>query len=279
MSGPSVLIRLIRALSIDIVAGGLAGAAFAAHLTGARLPGAFWEVLPAAIWVVYTLDHLLDARRVGPDASNDRHVLHARHEVPLALAAGVVGGLILWRAFALPRPVIVAGACVAVFVALYFSAVRRGFGRRVPREVPVAAIYVAGLWLGPLALAVHRDAFVWTALVIHAGIALNYLFGYAWFEAPMDAADRSPSVALAWGRAPLARAIHGLALTGVVASLAAAWLAGPDRMPAFLALAVLSAVPWAMLRAAPRLVRFDRYRHAEWLLLLLALPVLLSRFA
>jgi len=269
-----MLIRLVRALSLDIVAGGVAGAAFAAHLTGARLPAAFWQVLPAAIWVVYTLDHLLDARRVGPDAANDRHVLHARHAMPLALAVAVVGGLAAGRALALPRPLITGGVALAALVALHLGAVRRRFPAWLPREVSVAAIYIAGIWVGPLVLAERADPPVAQALALHGAVALGYLFAYAWFEAAMDHADGSPSVALAWGRPRLTRVIEGLAVAGVAAALAAAMGADAARAPSFL---VLAAVPWLMLRSAERLEPFDRYRHAEWTLLLLLVPVLLAR--
>jgi len=271
-----MLIRLIRALSLDIVAGGVAGAAFAAHLTGARLPAAFWRVLPVAIWVVYTMDHLLDGRRVGPNASNDRHVLHARHGLWIALAMTAAGGMAAWQILALPRPVIAGGVALAALVVLHLGAVRRGFPAWLPREASVAFIYVAGIWMGPLVLAQRLGPAVWAALVLHAALALGYLFAYAWFEAPMDRADGSPSVALEWGRPRLARATSVLAAVTVAGALGAAVWAGPERTPSFLVLAVVGTVPWTMLRATVRLERFDRYRHAEWALLLLLVPVLLA---
>ncbi len=272
-----MLIRVIRALSLDIVAVGVGGAAFAAHVTGVRMPAAFWQVLPVAIWAVYTLDHLVDARRVGPNASNDRHAFHARHATSLSIAVGLAGGLALWRALALPGPVVRWGAALAAAVVLYLGAVRTRFPVWLPAPVPVAAIYVAGLWIGPLALAPQHGPWVWAALALHAAVALGYLMAYAWFEAAMDQADGSPSIARDWGHARLARVIAGTAACTVLAALVASASAGAALRPSFLALAVAAAMPYLMTRFADSLVPFDRYRHAEWTLLVLLVPVLVAR--
>jgi hypothetical protein len=271
-----VLIRLIRSLSLDIVAGGVAGAAFAAHVSGARMPAAFWHVLPAAIWAVYTLDHLIDGRRVGPNAANDRHAFHARHVLPLSLAVALAGGYAALRAFTLPRPLIAAGVALAAAVVLYLGAMRTRFPSWLPREALVAAIYVAGIWIGPLALAADRGPWVWAALALHAAVALGYLLAYAWFEAAMDSADDSPSLARAWGRPRLARLIAGVSAVTLLAALAAACMPGFGPRAAFATLAAVAAVPWLMLRGARTLERFDGYRNAEWTLLALLVPVLFA---
>lgn len=275
--GPGAPIRLIRALSLDIVAGGVAGSAFAAHVTGARLPAAYWQVLPAAIWVVYTLDHLIDARRAGPRAANDRHAFHARHPLPLALATMLVGAAAGLRALELPPPVLAAGAALGAGVVLYLGGLWRGFPGWLPPEIPVAAIYTLGLWIGPLALAARGGPVPHAAFALHGAAALGYLLAYAWFEAPMDAADDAGSIARGLGRPRLARGIAALSALGVLGALAAAWAAGPAFRVVFLALAALAAVPWLMVRSARTLEPFDRYRHAEWTLLALLIPVLLAR--
>ena len=59
--------KVARAASVDVVLGVLCSAALASIVTEARLPLIWWFLLPAATWSVYSLDHLLDARRtVGP---------------------------------------------------------------------------------------------------------------------------------------------------------------------------------------------------------------------
>jgi hypothetical protein len=271
-----VLIRLIRSLSLDIVAGAVAGAAFAAHVTGARMPAAFWHALPAAIWAVYTLDHVIDGRRVGPDASNDRHAFHARHALPLSLAAALAGGYAALRGYTLPRPLLAAGVALAALVVFHLGAVRTRFPSWLPREASVAAIYVAGIWIGPLALAADHGPWVWAALALHAAVALGFLLAYGWFEAAMDTADGSASLARDWGRPRLARVIAGVSAVTIPAALAAAWMAGPGPRAAFVTLAAVAAVPWLMLGRVRALERFDRYRSAEWVLLALWVPVLLA---
>lgn len=269
--------HLIRVLSLDIVAGGVAGAAFAAHVTGARMPAAFWQVLPVAIWVMYTLDHLVDARAAGPRAANERHAFHARHLLPMSVAVALAGGAAAWRALALPAPILAAGVGLAVAVVLYLAALMRGLPSWLAPEFPVAAIYTAGLWVGPLALG-RRDApEIWLALALHGAVSFGYLCAYAWFEAPVDAADRARSIARDLGRARLARRIALLSALTTAVAVVAAVVAGPAWAPAFLALTAAAAVPWLMPLAAQALQPFDRYRHAEWTLLVLLVPVLLAR--
>ena len=64
-------------LSLDIVAGVVCAAAFAASAAGAAMPLAWWVALSAATFVVYAVDHLLDVRGSRPVLS-DRRRLHRR---------------------------------------------------------------------------------------------------------------------------------------------------------------------------------------------------------
>jgi hypothetical protein len=273
-----MLTRWIRPLSLDIVAGGLAGAAFAAHVTGAHMPAAYWEVLPVAIWVVYTLDHLIDGLRAGPLAANPRHAFHARHARTLASVVVIAGGVTAIRAALYLSPALrVAGMLLGALVLLYLAAVRARFPAWLPREIAVALIYVAGIWLGPLTLFADLGLWTFAALALHAAVALGYLFAYAWFEADVDAADGMASLARTWGREALGRAMSVWTGVLVAAALLAAALASTDLRASSLALAITGAVPWISLRMARVLQPFERYRHAEWALLLLVIPPLLAR--
>lgn len=266
---------ILQSLSLDVVAGGVCGAALAATVARASMPPAWWLALAAAIWIVYTADHLVDALSVGPDAANARHRLHVRHTgllLALVIVVGVAAALV--SAVALPPAVIFAGALVGLLVLLHLAGVRRGFPRLLPKELSVAVIYTCGIWCGPLALGMPLDRWRWLVFALHLLAAFLYLLLYALFEMPVDRADESPSIALDRGRAPVRRLLDRLTIAGLALGVAGL-LAAPALRAAFAALVVVVAVPALVARACAAFAYGGRYRHAEWMFLLLALPALL----
>lgn len=265
--------RVLQGLSLDVVAGGVGGGALAVFVTGAAVPAAWWFVLAAAIWVVYTVDHLADARRAGPGAANARHRLHARHAGWIAGVAGAVAIAVIATAWtALPMPVLVAGAGVGALVVVHLVGVRRSFPRAFPKELSVAIVYGAGIWCGPLVLAARFDVWRGVALALHLAGALLYLMFYALCDRPVDAADGSPSIAVAWGSGAVRRAMDHVAAPAVVLA-AIGMLAAPDLRPAFAVLLAVLLVP-VWLARVPAALAPDRGRLAELALLALAVPLL-----
>lgn len=278
--GGSALGRTTRRLSLDIVVGGVAGATFATHVSGARVPVGLYAVLGGAIWVVYTLDHLVDAHRAGPHAANDRHRFHWRHRTPLSLAAVVAGvATTAAAALALPRTVLLAGPLVGGLVLLHLWAVQARFPAHLPKEVSVAAIYTAGVWVGPLLNAPTPDGWTVLALALHFVVAAACVLLYSWYEVEIDAADDSPSLARSWGEPRLRAVLERVLIAAGGLAMIAALVADPSRRGAFIALAVLPGVLWLVLRWDRHLRYGERYRHAEWAFLLLAIPGLLAQVA
>lgn len=259
-----------RGLSLDVVAGGVAGGAFASYMTQARLPLAWWVVLGLAIWVVYTLDHLLDAVRSGPDASNLRHRLHAVHATPLLVAMAGLGAAAAVLAFtALPRLVLYAGVAVAGLTLVHLISVQVLPERVFHKEASIAFIYTIGIWSGPLLRASHWTSWTGLALALHGFAAFAYLLLYAWCESHHDRADLSASLARTWGERPV-RVLAGAVATAVIVVAVVAAAISPHRLP-FAVLAFVAVVPLIVLRV-PALQHGERWRFAELALLALALP-------
>ena len=68
---------VIQALSLDVVAGVVCAATFSASASDAVMGWGWWVALPAATWVVYSLDHLFDTRQ-GLPARTPRRGFHRR---------------------------------------------------------------------------------------------------------------------------------------------------------------------------------------------------------
>ena len=112
--------RVARAASVDVVLGVLCSAALASFVTEARLPLVWWFLLPAATWSVYSLDHLLDARRTGADAHSFRHVFFFRQRqsmlvlLLIVVGSGGVAALLWWPRDLWPPALLVSVAAAAM---------------------------------------------------------------------------------------------------------------------------------------------------------------------
>lgn len=267
------------ALSLDIVAGGVSGGLLAVHVTSSVMPPAWWFLLPAAIWIVYTWDHLMDARRVGLSARSLRHQVHARHfnrllAVSVGLAVSACLAALVW----LPARLLVPGLVLAVVVAWYL--VGSQAGRSGPRwKEPVAGLlYTTGIWFGPLCLADEIRSPMVLCLVLFAMAAVLNLLVCSLFEITADRDEGHASFALAWGpeRVELLARILGL---GGVGLAAVSVVNGPAGFRAAFAILGILLAGTLLILSHPRRFRVrDRYRlFGDLLFLLPALPAILDR--
>ena len=184
------LYRFLRVLSLDVVAGALVGALFFAYHFKVQLP---WPVLTAlglAIWLIYTLDHLADARHTGHTAHTYRHRFHQKYArwLWLGVVVAALGGMaMLWL---LPAPTLRLGATVAAVAIVYFIAntlFKSAFAH--VKELSGALIYSAGVLTGPLSLLPAWPATAYFYFAQLTLIALANLLIFAWYEVKSDAAD------------------------------------------------------------------------------------------
>jgi len=139
-------------LSIDVALGSVGSSVLAGKVVGARLPLSYWLMLPLCVWIIYTTDHLLDARKLKEKALMDRHQFHYVHRRILRMFLGLAMFMSVALMLTLHRHTIVFGACVYLFLLVYFLA--NQFGKRIfnifPRELIIALGYMAGTWGIPL---------------------------------------------------------------------------------------------------------------------------------
>jgi hypothetical protein len=270
---------MARALSLDIVAGGLCGGLLAVHVTAAAMPPVWYALLPAAIWVVYTLDHLMDARRTGPTACALRHQVHARHFRLLTFLLLSVGVTVCLAAFLwLPAGLLGAGLLLAVVVAMYLAGSQSGRAGVWWKEPAAGLLYTGGIWYGPIMLGGDRGPWIILCVALFGSAAILNLLVCSLFEMNVDRQEGHGSSALAWGGRQVELLVHVLALSGIGTAVIAA-AAGPARLrAAFAVLGILAAGP-PLIQARPDLFRpGERYRlFGDLLFLLPALPWLFQR--
>lgn len=173
------IIALIENLSLHVVAGSICSALFASFVLDVTLPLWWLVCLGLAVWFIYTLDHLCDARLNRGRINNSRHQFHEQHFKKLffvLLLTGLTGVLVFIR-FASVQMWISAGILAGlalIHILLVSSSV---FSRKfwLQKEIQIALIYSVGIWLGAL----HLKEMPFDIQVIMVFLSFTIL---AWWE-------------------------------------------------------------------------------------------------
>lgn len=173
------IIALIENLSLHVVAGSICSALFASFVLDVKLPLWWFVCLGLAVWFIYTLDHLCDARLNRGRINNSRHQFHEQHFKKLfvvLLLTGLTGVLVFIR-FASVQMWISAGVLAGlalIHILLVSSSV---FSRKfwLQKEIQIALIYSVGIWLGAL----HLKEMPFDIQVIMVFLSFTIL---AWWE-------------------------------------------------------------------------------------------------
>ncbi len=189
--------RLLNILSLDIVAGAIICAVFFARVFNVIILPYGLVSLGLTVWVIYTVDHLLDASKLRTAASTSRHRFHQEHFGALlvaALLAAVVDGLQL---FYIRRSVFVGGIVLASIVVVYFFVQRR---LTFLKESFGAILYAGGVLLIPVSLKETDLSFLHGMFALQFFlIALTNLLLFSLFDYAPDQRDNHNSLARSFG--------------------------------------------------------------------------------
>ena len=147
----SRIYRFIRILSLDILAGVICGYTFARIILGSDCPPLTPVILCATVWLIYTLDHLLDAMARKGRSARPAYRWHYQNRKilwPVLLAVGLTtAGLSL--AF-LPARILIFG-CVLGGGLVIYTLVQHGMpgkGRTLPVQGGLDQYHLYGGYMG-----------------------------------------------------------------------------------------------------------------------------------
>lgn len=268
--------RVLRALSLDVVAGAACGGLLAEHMARARMLPGWWIALLAAVWCIYTGDHLLDAKRAAREPATFRHAFHRRHAKALtvALAAAVLAGLA--AAWTLRPPVRLFGVGLSLAAVAYLASAQGLILPRLPKEPMAGVLYAAGIWGGPIVMGVGPTSALLLAAALQAIAAILNLAMLGVFETGVDQREGHRSLALRWGRERVRGWILAASLAGTLAALILVLLRPMERA-GFAVLALQAGAPVMLLMAEGWFARNERYRFwGDSVFLLGAIPRILA---
>ena len=230
-------------LSLDAPAVATLWTWFAARVAGVALAPAVPITMFVAVWCLYAADRLLDARLLdarrlnrstreleATDNLEARHRFHHAHRVGFALALLLAASALVPLLLTLSRGLLLAYLPLGLVTAAWFGVVhlRAGAGR-LPKELAVALVFAAAVFLPALVEAPHlRPRLVLAAVLFAALLSMNGLFIFRWEHPGQHHADGFSQRLLGFIR-PLTLGLAVVALlsgglVGVALALAAAGL-------------------------------------------------------
>lgn len=183
--------KVCNVLSLDIVLGSVVCALFFAKIFNVTILLYGICSLALTVWIIYTTDHLLDARSIRKTASSERHRFHQRHFHTLKRIVAIGIFLDLLLIFFMRKPVFIWGVCLAVLVLSYLLLQQY---LKIAKEFFVALFYTCGVLLPALAVTKVELNFLYMLVIVQFFlVAWTNLLLFSWFDYEEDRADMQQS--------------------------------------------------------------------------------------
>ncbi|MBS9524204.1 UbiA family prenyltransferase [Litoribacter alkaliphilus] len=223
------LFRLLQWLSLDVVLGACAGMYFFAHLLGLHLDLLFYLLMGLAVWSIYTLDHLLDARQVGGTASTERHRFHQVYSNQLCIVLGVVvivgAGIayyLLDVSLISVSAILLGGLIVGNMLAIKYLFSKLAF----LKEFNIAVFYTVGIMLVPYLLGMDEgvNRAFWLLGLAYFLVALMNLWLLSIMDAESDRQDGFVSLVTFLGKERVQKLLFWLMIITLIYNLSLYWI-------------------------------------------------------
>lgn len=187
-------IHFIQSLSLDITVGAVIMTMFVAEVFGVHLDLHMLIGLAIAIWLIYTVDHLLDAKKSKAEATNPRHSFHQKYFKQMIGLALMVFAYGLWNLNFLPESTILFGLFLAGTSGIYLA---YSYLSKKPfsKELFAAFVYTAGIVTAPISLMNEVSWYELLLMLQLLTLAYANLLIIPLFEHDIDVQDRHASVA------------------------------------------------------------------------------------
>ena len=199
------LLQKFSILSIDVVIGSIFCGAFVVKLLGIDPGFAWWFVLPTSVWIIYTIDHMIDGYKLKKNAHTSRHYFHFQYLKPLIYILLILAVIsLILVLFFLEKQIVIFGVIAAFITGLYLFGVYAFRKKRswfFQKELFVAIVYTLGIWGGPASLiAFNLLPFQWLCLIVFFMLVFTDLLVFSLYESETDRLDGHNNLVLNLGK-------------------------------------------------------------------------------
>jgi hypothetical protein len=195
--GKMRLFQIMNILSIDVAFGAAISCLFFAKLCNVEIFPIELVVLILTVWIIYTMDHLMDARGLTRPASTKRHRFHQLNYSAIRgwlFVAGIVNVTLICF---IRRPLYLTGGALTLMICFYFLFQRR---QEAFKEVAGAVLYMSGVLIIPLTLFNGMVNYEKVIIIFQFGcIVLTNLLLFALFDEQTDKNDNHLSFTISFG--------------------------------------------------------------------------------
>lgn len=188
--------KTLNILSFDVVVGSVTSYYFFCKFLKVDGSVLTASILGLTVWVIYTLDHLIDSRKVDWNYASPRHLYHKLHfkslSIGIILAILVLCHLITFLDYELLKNgIILSGSVLIYFISIHLLR----WNKIVHKELAVAFIYTCGIALGPVTTLNHLpDLIQITFIATFFHIVIMNLLIFSVLDAESDKASGFQSI-------------------------------------------------------------------------------------
>lgn len=199
------LLQKLSILSIDVVIGSILCGGLVVKLLNSEPGFVWWIVLPISVWIIYTMDHLIDGYKLKDKAHTYRHYFHFRYIKQLIFAILIFSAInIILVLFFLEKQIVIFGIVAATITGFYLLGVYLFQKKRswfFQKELFVAMVYTIGIWGGPASLIdFNLQFYQWICLLVFFILVLTDLFVFSLYESEADQLDGHSTLAVNLGK-------------------------------------------------------------------------------
>ena len=208
-------------LSLDVVFGAMAGMYFFSDILESNCPLVSYFLLGMAVWGIYTLDHLADAKMTVRQATSRRHQFHQKNFklISKAWVFVVLAGFSFLFLFREIHFLIISGVLLSLIMTFWMACLR-WIGEKASwlKEISTAIFYVSGITMVPWLLKDPDYNSVIFYLLISGYLILAFLnlLILSYMDQRGDERDGFGSILVILSKAQLSQLIWFLGIFGIV---------------------------------------------------------------
>lgn len=191
--------RFLNIISTDVALGAVVSSLFFSRIMNADVRPLAYAALGLTVWIVYTIDHLLDAKRLTVTASTQRHEFHQQNfnvMIALVVVAMIADG---FAVLSIRRSLLAAGVLLS-FIIVFYLLLQRYLSPF--KEFFGGILYTAGVILPATLFGVEVNTRPHLLLIVHFSFVVwMNLFLFSLFDQVHDKSNNYVSFTTKMGEA------------------------------------------------------------------------------